>query len=63
MELMQSNGSWNIGQLCQYIEAKWALSLYEGVLFNALSNWISFYLSSFNGRDGAEAWTGATVPE
>ena len=45
------------------LKRKGALSLYEGVFFNALSNWISFYLSLFNGRDGAEAWTGATVPE
>ena len=40
---------------------KGALSPYEWVFFNALSNRTSFYFSLSSGRNGAEAWTSAVV--
>jgi len=54
--------SQNIGKLCQYIEAKRSVGPFGGSFFNNLSNWTSFCFPLSSGRGGADAWTGAVIP-
>jgi len=58
---VQSNTSWNIGKLGQYIKAKGVLSPQEEFFFKALSNRTSFCLSLSKGNVGVGAWTNASL--